>query len=185
MQNLLKNKFIQSLKSIKSVSVIALTALTLTVSLLAPVTTLAQVVPTGTESTNTTISVVNKLGCKQYAMMIKNLMMKIKLMMETKTQYYETQIALLYTQAETAFLAGDIDAYDAIITQITALETLYIQVMNAYNQAYATLNLALIEASKNPCNLQLVKELIKKALAQFAEAKILCNKLTLALAALR
>jgi hypothetical protein len=126
-----------------------------------------------------------KIGCKMYAMMIKNLIVKIKTMMEEKIKYYETKIQILYTQLEAAFLAGDMTLYDQIQSQIDALEALLNQFILLMNQTLATLNQALIEASKNPCNLALVKELIKKALGLYAQVKAICDKLMAALDALK
>jgi Asp-tRNA(Asn)/Glu-tRNA(Gln) amidotransferase B subunit len=120
---------------------------------------------------------VTKIACAAYAKMIKNLMTQIKTIMGEKIKYYETQIQLLYTQAEAAFLAGDVDLYDSIMAQITSLENQLNAMISAFTATLNTLAIAYAEAIKNPCNLALVKELLKKALMQWKEAKLLCDRL--------
>jgi hypothetical protein len=179
-QNILKQT------KLSFVAVIAFTVLAMGV--LAPINTSvnAQVVTTPNDGmvmidpmpTPLPVSpVLTKLQCKLYATMIKNLITKIKLMHEEKMAYFESQLALLYIKLEAAFLSGDVALYNSIQAQIDAIEAQINQLIYLYNQLMAVLNQALTEALKTPCNIQLVKSLLSKAMAYMKEYKILCDKI--------
>jgi hypothetical protein len=128
---------------------------------------------------------ITKIQCAKYAMMIKNIITSINNTLNEKIKYYEDKIQILYDQATTAFLAGDMTLYYSIMSQIDSLQNMLNQYITVTNQVLSVLNQALMEAQKKPCNIGLIKELITKALNLHKEAMMLCDKLIKALDALK
>jgi hypothetical protein len=171
------------LKNIKMLGVSVLVAAMIAVGSIAPLSS-AQIIEPKPMPQVEVSAQVSKIACQKYAQLIKGLIGSIKIMMEEKIKYYETKIQYLYDQAQAAFLAGDMDLYDSIMAQIDSLQTLLNQYIALTNQVLTILNQAYTEAIKNPCNIKLINELIKKASIIFKESKAICDKLMAALNAL-